>query len=54
MVHVAPSRPPAVHRADDDLVLQRTEQQQLLDDVGRAEHTVDVGVAQRLDQSGQQ
>ena len=35
----------AVHRADDDLVLERAEQQQLLDDVGRAEHAVDVGVA---------
>ena len=44
----------AVHRADDDLVLERAEQQQLLDDVGGAEHAVDVGVAQRLDQPGEQ
>ena len=35
----------AVHRADDDLVLERAEEQQLLDDVGGAEHAVDVRVA---------
>ena len=36
----------AVHRADDDLVLEGAEQQQVLEDVGRAEHPVDAGPRQ--------
>ena len=35
----------AVHRPDDDLALERAEQQQVLEDVGGAEHTVDTRAA---------
>ena len=33
----------AVHRADGDLVVEGAEQQQVVEDVGRAEHAVDAG-----------
>ena len=33
----------AVHRADGDLAVEGAEQQQVVEDVGRAEHAVDAG-----------
>ena len=36
-----------VHRADDDLALERAEQQQVLQHVGGAEHAADAGPAER-------
>jgi GntR family transcriptional regulator len=41
-----PGQPAAVHRADDDLVVEHAEQQQLLEDVGRPQHAVDTGPGQ--------
>ena len=41
-----PGQAAAVHRADDHLVVERAEQQQVLDDVGGAEHAVDAGPGQ--------
>ena len=36
-------QPAAVHRAEDDLAVERPEQQQVLDDVGGAEDAVHAG-----------
>ena len=44
----------AVHRPDDHLVLERAEQQQVLEDVGGAEHAVHAGPGQRQRQPVQQ
>ena len=44
----------AVHRADDDLVVQRAEQQQVLEDVRGAEHAVHAGPRQRQHQPVEQ
>lgn len=38
--------PAAVHRTEDDLVLQRAEEQQVLQDVGAREHPVDAGAGE--------
>ena len=49
VVHLeaGPGQAAPVHRADDHLVVQRAEQQQVLDDVGGAEHAVHAGPRQR-------
>src|SRR6266700_2678875 len=44
----------AVHRPDDHVVVECTEEQQLLDDVGRPEDAVDGRVGQRRDQTLEQ
>ena len=40
----------AVHRADRDLAVERAEEQQVVEDVGRAEHPVDAGSLERGDE----
>jgi hypothetical protein len=47
-------QPAAVHGADDHLALQRTEQQEVLQDVGGTQHAVDARSPERDDQPLQQ
>ena len=44
----------AIHRPDDDLVLEGAEQQQILDDVGRPEDAVDARALERDTKSAEQ
>ena len=46
--------PAAVHRADDDLAVECAHEQQVLDDVGGAEHPVDARTRERLGQPPEQ